>query len=303
LCGGRAGPAGTAAMQDAAMSTANPIRNVSDTALWVAIYRAMESERDDAIFRDPFARRLGGERGQAIVDAMPDGAEMSWPLVVRTAVMDEIVLRCVREGARTVLNLAAGLDARPYRLALPANLRWLHVDMPEMVDYFQVQMAEATPRCQVEFIGADLREADRRREVFTLAARRGPVLVITEGLLMYLEPGDVAALARDLRELAHAKWWLSDIISPMLLKYLERRWLPKLREGNAPFLFAPAESTAFFAPLGWREAEFRSSFDESLKLGRTMRWAWLLKLLSNLQPRVQREASRRMSGIFLLEPS
>ena len=43
------------------------IRNVSDTARWVAFYRAMESERPDAVFRDPFARRLAGERGEAIV--------------------------------------------------------------------------------------------------------------------------------------------------------------------------------------------------------------------------------------------
>ena len=49
------------------MSDANPIRNVSDTARWVAIYRAIESERADALFNDPFARRLGGERGEAIV--------------------------------------------------------------------------------------------------------------------------------------------------------------------------------------------------------------------------------------------
>ena len=47
-----------------ATSGENAIRNVSDTALWVAIYRAMESERPDAIFRDPYARRLGGERGK-----------------------------------------------------------------------------------------------------------------------------------------------------------------------------------------------------------------------------------------------
>ena len=285
------------------MSPANPIRNVSDTALWVAIYRAMESERADAIFHDPFARRLGGERGQAIVDAMPSGAQNSWPLVVRTAVMDEIVLRCVRAGAKTVLNLAAGLDARPFRLALPANLRWLHVDMPEMIEYFQQQMADDTPRCQVAYIPPDLRDADTRREVFTLAARRGPVLLITEGLLMYLSPENVADLAVDLHAIAKARWWLSDIASPKLLKMLERNWLPKLREGNAPFLFAPAESTAFFAPMGWRETEFRSTFDESLRLDRSMRWARLLDFLSRLQPRAQREAGRRMSGIFLLEPA
>ena len=128
------------------MNEANPIRNVSDTALWVAIYRAMESERADALFQDPYARRLGGERGEAIVRSMPGGAATSWPMVVRTAVMDEIILRCLQQGAKTVLNLAAGLDARPYRMALPPTLRWLHVDLPDMLDYFREHMQGETPR-------------------------------------------------------------------------------------------------------------------------------------------------------------
>jgi methyltransferase (TIGR00027 family) len=279
----------------------NPIRNVSDTALWVAIYRAMESERPDAIFHDPYARRLGGERGQAIVDAMPRGKMMSWPMVVRTAVMDEIILRCVQHGAATVLNLAAGLDTRPYRLALPASLRWLHVDLPDMVDYFRSRMSGETPRCELEFIAADLRDADARREVFTNAARFGPVLVVTEGLLIYLEPSDVADLARDLHDIARAKWWLSDLASPMLLKYLERQWQPMLKEGNAPFRFGPAESSAFFAPFGWREIEYRPHWEESLRLKRTMPHAWLWNILRRLQPARQREAMKRFSGIILLE--
>jgi methyltransferase (TIGR00027 family) len=283
------------------MTSENPIRNVSDTALWVAIYRAMESERSDAIFHDPYARRLGGERGQAIVDAMPRGKAMSWPMVVRTAVMDEVILRRVQQGATTVLNLAAGLDARPYRLALPASLRWLHVDLPDMIDYFRSHMSGETPRCRLEFIAADLREADARRDVFTRAAQHGPVLVITEGLLIYLEPENVAELARDLHDIARARWWLSDLASPMLLKYLERQWQPMLKQGNAPFRFGPAESTGFFAPYGWRELEFRSHWDESLRLKRTMPNVWLWKVLRWLQPKKRREAMNRFSGIVLLE--
>jgi methyltransferase (TIGR00027 family) len=279
----------------------NPIRNVSDTALWVAIYRAMESERSHALFNDPFARRLGGERGEAIVRAMPKGAATSWPMVVRTAVMDEIILRCVRQGAATVLNLAAGLDARPYRLSLPSSLRWLHVDLPDMVDYFRGQMGGETPHCELEFIAADMRDADAKRDVFTRAAMHGPVLVITEGLLVYLEADQVAELARDLHDIAQAKWWLTDLASPMLLKFLEKQWAPKLKEGNAPFRFGPAEGTAFFAPFGWREAEFRSTWDEAFRLRRTMRGAWLWRLLSHLQPKARQEANRRMSGIVLLQ--
>lgn len=280
---------------------ANAIRNVSDTALWVAIYRAMESERPDAIFRDPYARRLGGERGEAIVRQMPDGASMAWPMIVRTAVMDEIVARCVREGARTVLNLAAGLDARPYRMDLPPDLRWIHVDMPDMLAYFTAHMANETPKCRLDFVAADLREADVRRALFADASREGPVLVITEGLLVYLPSDDVAALARDLHDVALARWWLSDLASPMLLKFLEKKWSPTLASGNAPFLFGPADGTGFFAPFGWREIEWRSSWTESFRLNRKMRHAWLWSLLGKLQPKEKQEAGKRMSGIMLLQ--
>ena len=99
-------------------------------ALWVAICRARESERPDAIFHDPYARRLGGARGEAILRSMPGGTSTAWPIVVRTAVMDEIVSACVREGAKTVLpSFAAavsGLDARTHaQKTLDALEAWI----------------------------------------------------------------------------------------------------------------------------------------------------------------------------------
>lgn len=279
---------------------AQPVRHVSDTALWVAIYRAMESERPDALFRDPYARRLGGERGEAIVRTMPRGRSMAWPMIVRTTVMDEIVLRCIREGARTVLNLAAGLDARPYRLDLPADLRWMHVDLPNMLGYFREHMASETARCRLEFHAADLRDADARRALFADAASTGPVLVISEGLLIYLDADDVAALARDLHDVAGARWWLFDLASPLLLQKFTKHLDRNLAAGNAPFRFAPAEGTAFFAPMGWREREFRSTWDESLRIRRSVPGARFFDLLSRLTPR-RYAAVRRMSGIVLME--
>src|ERR1051325_5307588 len=105
------------------------IENVSDTARWVAVYRAMETERPDAIFRDPFAARLAGEHGARIVDTIPRGRQMAWTMITRTAVFDEIIMGAVRgKGVDLVLNLAAGLDARPWRLDLPPRLRWVDVD-------------------------------------------------------------------------------------------------------------------------------------------------------------------------------
>jgi len=279
----------------------SPVRNVSDTAAWVAIYRAMESERADAIFRDPYARRLGGERGEEIVRSMPGGRHTAWPMIVRTAVMDEIVMRCVQAGAKTVLNLAAGLDARPFRLDLPRDLLWVHADMPPMVEYFRDRMSREKTRCRLEYVEIDLRDEDARRALFEQAAELGPVLAITEGLLIYLPETDVVPLARELHDVARARWWLTDLASPQLLKMLAKGWSPGGLRDNAPFVFGPAEGSAWFEPHGWRELEWRSSFGESLRLGRTLRGGTTLwKFLDKLQSNTRREAGRRMSGILLM---
>jgi len=67
------------------------IRNISDTARWAAVFRARETERPDALFRDPLARRLAGERGEQIAAAMTMHTKNSWSWVMRTYVFDQYI--------------------------------------------------------------------------------------------------------------------------------------------------------------------------------------------------------------------
>lgn len=281
------------------------IRNVSDTAHWVAVYRAMESERKNAIFRDPFARRLAGPRGEAIVKAMPNGKAWAWPMIVRTAVMDELILRAVnRDGVRTVVNLAAGLDARPWRLDLPIKLTWLDVDLPDIQKYKRDMLEGEHPQCQLEWIPADLANPAARRNVLSrVATSPGPALVVTEGLLIYLEADQVMALATDLAATPNLRWWLLDIASPGLLKMMGRTWGRHVSQ-SAPFKFAPAEDTKFFEPAGWKEMEYRGMFEESLRLKRSMRlarlWQVVGRVMTVFNPK-KREEFKRFSGIVMME--
>lgn len=279
------------------------ITHVSDTARWVACYRALETERPDALFQDPFARKLAGEQGFAILDAMPSGRAMSWPLVTRTAVMDEIILRRVRDdGIDTVLDLAAGLDARPWRLALPAALRWIDVDHADMLEYKAAVLAGETPRCRYEAVATDLADGFARRELFrAVGATAKRVLVITEGLLIYLHEHQVTNLARDLHDVPAMQFWLTDLASPGLLKMMEKNWAPSVRAGNAPFVFGPADGPGFFAALGWKEVEFRSTFFEGRRLGRTMKLGWLWELLGRLSPPAKQAEFRRFSTIVVYQ--
>ena len=284
-------------------ASAGQIRSVSDTARWVAFYRAMESERPDAIFHDPYARRLAGEQGEAIVQAMPQGKAFAWPMIVRTAVMDEIILRSIeQDGVLGVLNLAAGLDARPWRLPLPPQFRWIDVDLPVMLDHKESVLQGEHPKCHYEGIRLDLADAAGRRALFhRVAGEVERLLVISEGLLVYLTREAVAGLAQDLCAEPNIRFWLMDLGSPALLKMLAKQWGSRLAAGNAPMLFAPEENTAFFEPFGWREREYRALFDESIRLRRTMRFAPFWRFVGRLMPKARREEFKRFSGIVLLE--
>ena len=216
--------------------------------------------------------------------------------------MDELILRSVeREGLDTVVNLAAGLDARPYRLPLPPALKWIEVDLPEILDYKQQALAGERAVCEYEVVKLDLADAGARRELFArVGAGSKRALVVTEGLLIYLAPEQVGALAADLRAQGSFGWWLTDIVRPETLKRVEKSWGKYVAEANVPFRFAPAEGTDFFRPFGWREAEFRSMMEDAHRLKREVPLAWLWRLLGRLQPPAKREQFRRMGGVALL---
>jgi len=279
------------------------IENISDTARWVAVYRAMETERPDAIFRDPYARRLAGPRGEAIVREMRRGYDAAWAMIVRTAVFDEIITAAIAtRGVDMVVNLAAGLDARPWRLSLPPALRWVDVDLPDILRYKTESLAGEVPRCRYEAVAADLTDGAVRRALFArLGGEATNILVVSEGLLIYLTPAQVAELAADLARERTMRWWLFDLANPRLLRWMERSWGRAAARGNAPFRFAPAEGPDFFRPFGWRLVEFRSSMLEARRLRREMRGAWVWRSIARMMPASKRREMERMSGIVLLE--
>lgn len=245
------------------------IRDIRDTARWVAMYRAVESERPDAVFHDPYARRLAGARGEAIYTSMPRAYTTNWPFIARTWLFDQYVAREVAGGVRTVLNLAAGLDARPYRMALPAALRWIEVDNGELLAEKAGLLAGETPACVLERVPMDLADIAPRRALFReLAGTSGPVMVLTEGLLPYLTGDQVAGLAQELAAEPGFRAWATDLLSPALLPYIEKGWGKDLRKAGAPLQFAPQEGPAFFEPFGWKPVEVRSAMHTAAKLHR-----------------------------------
>jgi methyltransferase (TIGR00027 family) len=274
------------------------IRNVSDTARWVAVYRAQESERPDALFHDPLARRLAGQRGEQIAKSMPLGRDNSWSMITRTRLGDDIIYQQLRQGVDTVINLAAGLDTRPYRMQLPPTLKWIEVDLPEILSYKEEILRDEKPVCSLERIRLDLSDAAARRDLFAQLARRSTnALVNTEGLLIYLAADDVAGLAKDLAAVPNFQSWMLDIASPGLLRMLAKRMSKQLMH-SAPFKFAPPEGPDFFIPFGWKPVIVESLLKNA---ARFKRLPFLLKLFSYLPETESSRRDRPWSAVCLLK--
>jgi methyltransferase (TIGR00027 family) len=279
------------------------ISHVSDTARWVAVYRAMESARPAALFRDPCAAKLAGEQGERIVDSMKYGRRTAWAMIVRTQVFDEEILDTIkREQVDLVLNIAAGLDARPWRLDLDPELRWVDVDFPEILAYKAGIIGDAKPKCHYESRGVDLRIAADRDALFAeLGANAKRVLVIAEGLLIYLTPADVEGLARALAAVPSFGWWIIDLANPILIEFMSKSWGQEVQRGNAPFQFAPAEGTEWFTPMGWKERRVRYNALEARRLKREMQGAAIWRIFGLLMPKKKREAMEQMAATVTFE--
>jgi methyltransferase (TIGR00027 family) len=281
------------------MTTSGPlIRDISDTARWVAVYRARETERADALFRDPFARRLAGERGERIATSLPRDRQREWALVMRTVLFDAFIAEQVGQGADLVVNLAAGLDARPYRMALPPSLRWVEVDLPGILDYKEEILRGERPVCSLERVRMDLSDEAARRGLFArLGGAAARALIVSEGLLIYLAPEQVASLSRDLAAPPSFRRWAIDIQSPGLKRMIEREAGSQLKEARASFHFAPEEGPGFFEPYGWRALEVRSVLKAA---ARARRVPWWMRLVAALPESSGRQGSHPWSGICLL---
>jgi methyltransferase (TIGR00027 family) len=235
------------------------IQHVSDTALMVAAARAFETESADGFVRDPFAARLAGERGLAILKGMPSPGMLRFGIGIRSRFMDELLLLTLEANRiETVVSLGCGLDARPWRLDLPEDLRWMEVDFADMLDYKDSVMAGELPHCRRERLIADANDPVQRRAVYS-AAGAAPALLITEGLLMYLPATTVEALASEAWRESGIRHWMSDITTTDFSKAINRGDMMRpLRSVQAPDSLHGEEILDIAGRQGWVTGAQRS---------------------------------------------
>jgi methyltransferase (TIGR00027 family) len=230
---------------------------VAITALLVAAMRAEESKRSDRLFDDPFAHALAGDAGYAALRTYRDAVGPSIPIIeVRTRWFDEALARAVATGIAQVVILAAGMDARAYRLDWPAGTRVFEVDQPEVIAHKAEILGSSAPTSTrvtiAENLANDWPTALR-------AARFDPSVPtawLIEGLLQYLDAPAVEALFARIDGLsAPRSVLLYDVVGKSLLESpVLARTLRMMAELGAPWTFGSDDPAGLVAVHGWEAA-------------------------------------------------
>jgi methyltransferase (TIGR00027 family) len=197
--------------------------SVGSTAVMVAAARAAETDRDDPLIRDPYAKILVADAGTGmwefmlddefvakVADADAEAAaifeHMGNYQAVRTHFFDDFFTKAAAAGIRQIVILASGLDSRAYRLPWPAGTTVYEIDQPKVLEYkaATLQRHDAVPSALRREVPIDLRfdwPKALREAGFDVGV---PTAWLAEGLLMYLPADAQDRLFEHITELSAA---------------------------------------------------------------------------------------------------
>lgn len=230
------------------------------TSRWVAAARERESARADRLFEDPFAGALAGEEGRAMLARLDgSGPDAENPfLAIRTRFLDEVLLEACRGGLSQVVILAAGMDARAFRLGWPPETRIFVVERADVLDYKESILAglDATPRAERITVAVDLRDDFVSALSCAGFSKSQPAAFLIEGLLPYLPDEQAASTLLD--KVAGIAAVGSFVALDMVgTSFLESQWtrphIDKLAAEGAPWQFGTDDPEGFLERAGFRD--------------------------------------------------
>jgi methyltransferase (TIGR00027 family) len=251
---------------------------VSVTGVGVAALRAIESERSDRLFGDPFAAGLvrAASAGERLRDPALGHRPIAQWVAVRTRFLDDILVDATAQGCRQVAILGAGLDTRAFRMEWPGSTRLWELDLPDVLAFKdRVIAAEGwRPTCERQSLPLDLSEDWGQLLLNAGFDPDAGVAWVAEGLLAYLTPETRDALLHRTAQLSPTGSQMGlTLASPHRLK----TWRESHPDGTSnPRDFvalwqseATDDAEAWLASFGW-QAEVFAAVERSESYGRAV---------------------------------
>lgn len=201
------------------------ITGVPETMIQTLYARAKESGKKDAKIKDDMAMEIVSKLDYDFSKADQDKA-MSYGVIARTIVLDHMVEQYLQENPNTiVVNIACGMDTRCYRMQ-GKYLRWYNIDLPETMQIRSQFLKENGPIFQIAKSAMDASYTDE------MTYNGEKVLVVIEGLSMYLSEPDIRQIFSIIENAFQNATVLIETMSPFVVSHIKEK---SIEGSNAKF--------------------------------------------------------------------
>lgn len=192
------------------------LQGVPETMLQTLYARAAHSKNDNHKFYDAKAIEIVSRLHYDFSKAERDFV-MSNGVIARTILLDKLVGDFIKENPYgTVINIACGLDTRFYRVD-NGQIRWYNLDLPETIEVRRRFLEEDGRVSMISGSAMDKSWAEK------IEKPRGKVLVVIEGLTMYLTEPDVKQILSIIERGFDNAEIIMETMNPFVVRHMKEK--------------------------------------------------------------------------------
>ena len=229
------------------------MKPISQTAFYCCGVRMQDAERDKPVCGDVYAKVFMNEDGLRIFEKFKDETGPNLSNVARHRIIDDLLRQelAAHPDLRVVI-VGAGFDSRAYRLK---DGTWIELDEPQVIAYKNERLPVADSQNELHRVAIDFSTDSVEDKLSPFASRGGPVVVVIEGVFMYLEQQAIEQLLQTLRRLFPQHKLICDLMTRRFFEKYGRTIHEKLTGMGATFKFTADNPEEIFVKNGYTRVD------------------------------------------------
>ncbi len=194
------------------------MKPVSRTAFYCCGVRLLDARSRNPVCGDHYAQRFMDGQAHDMLTLCRTMKRGSATNVTRARVIDDRLRAALASDADLpVIALGTGFDTRPYRLS---GGRWFELDEPATIEYKESRLPTSECVNRLTRIPIEFATESLERKLLDLGIDR-PVVVVFEGVTMYLDEGELRRTLRAVRRAFPRHTLICDLMQRRFLRYAE----------------------------------------------------------------------------------
>jgi methyltransferase (TIGR00027 family) len=235
----------------------------------------LDAQGENPVCGDNFAERFMNDEGLKFLESFKDEAEPNASNVARHRVIDDLLrAELAAHPDLRVVTIGAGFDSRPYRLD---GGTWVELDEPQVILYKNERLPVTECNNELHRVAIDFSEGSLEEKLAPFAGNGGPVVVIFEGVFVYVEEDAIGQTLQALRNVFPQHKLICDLTSRKFFDKYSSSMSKKLTGIGGSFKFTVDQPERIFVESGYKLTDKISVVGSAVKYGSIKMPSILLK--------------------------